>query len=98
MTAVKVLLWLSIFIGPVVTGAFWMWSGLAHPADGMADLGNFLLVLGSGVISFSAAFWLGALAILIQLWRNQWHRRLTVVATGMLFVFFVVYCWEMIGR
>jgi len=95
MTAVTMLLWISLFIGPVVTGSFWAWTQFSDAPDGMARLSNGIGLLVFGVISFSTAYWLATLAFLIQLWRDQWRTKLTGVTIAYLFLLFVAYVWAM---
>ena len=98
MTAVAVLLWTALLIGPVVTGSFWAWTRFRGAADGMARLSDGIGVVVFGVVSFSAAYWFALLAILIQLWRGQWRARLTGVTMACLFALFVGYVLEMSGN
>jgi hypothetical protein len=93
MIAVAALLWISLLIGPVVTGSFWLWTQFSDAPDGMAKFSEFLGLVGFGVISFSAAYWLAALAFLIQIWRDQWRMKLTGVTVAFLFLLFVAYAW-----
>ena len=94
--AVTVLLWVCVLIGPVVTGSFWLWTRFADAPDNMARLVQFLGIVVYGVMSFSAAYWVGALAFLIQLWRDQWCARLTTVAVGYLFLVFAFFCFTVV--
>ena len=93
MIAVAALLWISLLIGPVVTGSFWLWTQFSDAPDGMARFSEFSGLVGFGVISFSAAYWLAALAFLIQIWRDQWRMKLTGVTVAFLFLLFVAYAW-----
>jgi len=93
MTTVTALLWGSLLIGPVVTGTFLAWSHFSEVSDGMARLNIAAGFVVFGVVSFSAAYWIGILAIFIQIWRDQWHMKLTGAAISCLFVLFVAYVW-----
>lgn len=95
MTVVAALLWVSLLIGPVVTGSFWVSTQLSGASDGMARLSNTIGALVFGVVSFSAAYFLAGLAFLIQLWRDQWRTKLTGVTIACLFLLFVAYAWSM---
>jgi hypothetical protein len=95
MTAVSALLWISLLIGPLVTGSFWLWWQLSHAPDGMARFGDFLGVVVFGVISFSAGYLSAAIALLIQIWRDQWRAKLTGVTLAFLFLWYVVYALAM---
>ena len=93
MIAVTALLWLSLLIGPLVTGSFRVWTKVPDAPDGMARLSNTLGVLVFAVVSFSAAYGLAAFALLIQIWRDQWRMKLTGVAVAFLFLLFVAHAW-----
>ena len=94
MTAVTALLYGSLIIGPVVTGSFWAGAHFFTDApDGMARLNIFVGFVVFSVVSFSAAYWIAILAILIQIWRDQWHKRLTVAAIAFLYILFVASGW-----
>ncbi len=91
MTLVSVLLWMSVLIGPFVTGAFWAWTQFAGTKDGMARLSDALGTVVFGVVSCSAAYGLATLALLIQIWRDQWRAKLTGMAVAFLFLLLVAY-------
>ena len=91
MAAVTGLLWASLLIGPLVTGAFGMWTHYSVPPDGMARPSNFVGLAVFGVVSFSAAYFLAVLTFFIQLWGDQWHTKLTSVSIVFLFLLFVIY-------
>lgn len=93
MNAVAALLWVSLLIGPAATGSMWIGTRLSYTPDGMSRFSSFVGIAVVAVISFSAAFWLSILALLIQLWRDQWRARLTATTIGFLFLLFVAYCW-----
>jgi hypothetical protein len=95
MTTVAVLLWTALLIGPLVAGSLWAWTRFRIAADGMARPYDELGAVLFGFLSFSAAYWFAFLAILIQLWRGQWHAKLTAATMAFLFLFFVVYVLEM---
>lgn len=89
MTAVSALLWIAVLIGPLGTGAFWVGTRFSGAADGMERLSDTIGTLVFAVVSFSAACSLATLAILIQIWRDQWRAKLTGVTVAFLFVVFV---------
>jgi hypothetical protein len=91
MTAVSSLLWISLLIGPLVTGSFWLWTQFSDAPDDMARFSNSLGVVVFGAISFSAGYWLAGLAFLIQIWRDQWRVKLTGVTVVFLLLLFVAY-------
>ena len=91
MIAVAALLWISLLVGPVVTGSVWLWTQFSDAPDGMARFSNFLGVVVFGVVSFSAAYWLATMALLIQIWRDQWRANLTGVTVAFLFLLFIAY-------
>jgi len=93
MTAVSVLLWISLLIGPLVTGSFWAWTQFSGAVDGMERLSDTLGILVYGVVSFSAAYCLATMALLIQIWRDQWRAKLTGVTVAFLFLLFVAYAF-----
>lgn len=91
MTAVSVLLWLALIIGPLVTGSFWAWTQFSGALDGMARLNDTIGTLVFGVVSFSAAYGLATLALVIQIWRDQWRMKQTGVTVAFLLLLFVAY-------
>lgn len=93
MVAVSALLWISLFIGPLVTGAFWAWTQFSDAQDNMVRLSHTLGVLALGAVSFSAAYGLATLAFLVQIWRDRWHPKLTGVTVAFLFLLFVAYAF-----
>jgi hypothetical protein len=93
MTVVSALLWISLLIGPLVTGAFWAWTQFTDAHDGMARLSDTLGTLVFGVVSISAGYCLATLALLIQIWRDQWRTKLTGVTVSILFLLFVAYAF-----
>lgn len=98
MAAVSALLWMSLLIGPLVTGSFWAWAQFPDSQDGMEQLSNTLGTLVFGVVSFSAAYCMGALALLIQIWRDQWCKKLTAVTIAFLLLLFVAYTFAVSRR
>jgi len=96
MTAVAGLLWVSLLIGPLVTGSFWVRTRFSDAQDGMARLSDTLGTLALGAVSFSTAYWLAALALLIQIWRDQWRPKLTGVTVAFLFLLFVAYAFVLL--
>lgn len=93
MRTVGVLLWMSLFIAPVVTGASWLWYEFSEARDGMTNLQHFLGFLVCALTSVYAAYGLAVLAFLIQLWRDQWRPKLSVVTLGYLYLFYVALVW-----
>ena len=87
MIAVTALLWVSLLIGPLITGSVWVWAEFSDAPMG------WLAVLGFGVISFTSAYWSATLALVIQIWRDQWRIKLTGVSIAFLFLLFVPYVW-----
>lgn len=92
MTAVTVLLWIALLIGPIVAGAVWIWTSLWE-VDRFDELGAMLFAF----FSFCASFGFALLAILIQLWRGQWRGKLTAATLAYLSLLFVAYVLEMSG-
>ena len=93
MTAVKVLLWIALLIVPVVAGGYLMVTRQAAQADGMARFHHFFEFLAITSISLYVAFGLAMMALLIQLWRNQWHVMLTAVTTAYFLLLLMAYLW-----
>lgn len=95
MRLVAILLWLSFLIGPVVTAAFWVSTRFSEGTDGMARFSDGIGLVVFGVVSFSAAFWIAGVALMIQLWRDQWHPRMSTALVLFLLLVFIIYCRTM---
>jgi hypothetical protein len=93
MTFVSAILWISLLIGPLVTGSVWAWTQFSGAVDGMERLSDTLGTLVFGVVSFSTAYCLATMALLIQIWRDRWRAKLTGVTVAVLFLLFVVYAF-----
>jgi polyhydroxybutyrate depolymerase len=95
MITVAVLQWLSLIVFPIVPLGFWLWSKRTPESDNMAALGVSIGVVVFGLIAVYAAYAMATVAFVIQLWRDQWHKKLTGVTIAYLFLLFVVFIWTM---
>lgn len=93
LTAVTVLLWLSVIIWPLVTASYWLWSLSTDAPDNMAELGKFVGLALFSLVSFYAAYGVAVIAFLIQLFRNQWRPKLTCYVIGYLYFLSAAFCW-----
>ena len=93
MTSVTALLYSSLFIIYIVTGTFLIVTRNANRADGMGRLDHFfgfLVVVG---VSWSLSHILAGAAFVIQLWRDRWRPKLTMVAAAHLLLLLLAYAW-----
>ena len=95
MSAVTWSLWLSLLIAPLATGAFWWWTKQSPAADNMAAISKAIGVIVVGIGSVYVAYGLATLAFLVQLWRDQWCKKLTGVSFTYLFLLFATFTWIM---
>jgi len=93
LSVVSVLLWISLLIGPLATGSCWVWARFSDAQDNMLRLNHALGTLAVGVVSFSTAYWSAALALLIQIWRDQWRPKLTGATIVFLLLLFAAYAF-----
>ena len=90
------LLWAALLAFPVLSGLYLSWTQITEPpADGWASLEEFVGFAAIATISCSASYVLGALAFAIQIWRDQWHQRLTATVGTYLLGIFIGYCYLM---
>lgn len=90
MKAARFLMWSSLLIFPITAGCLWIWFTIFPMPDGFAGLGPAILALFSLMIAIYATGTFAGLAFFIQLWRDQWHKRLNLAVLMYLWLFLIV--------
>ena len=78
---VQVLLWGAILTGPVLFGVVYFRYRILSLQTSLGSLFVFILL-------FHVSCWLSVLALIIQTWRDQWHKQLTGV---IILTYYIVY-------
>jgi hypothetical protein len=89
MKATRFFLWLALLIFSITAACLWIWFAIFPIPDGFDGLGQTLILLLFLMIAIYATGISATLAFFIQLWRDQWHRRLNLAALIYLFLFFM---------
>jgi hypothetical protein len=89
MKAARFLMWSSLLVFPITAGCLWVWNTISPIPDGFAGLGLSLLFLCCLAIAIYATGTFASLAFFIQLWRDQWHKRLNLAVLIYLCLFLI---------
>jgi hypothetical protein len=89
MKAARFFLWSALLIFPITAACLWIGFTIFPMPDGFEGLGQFLLLLLSLMIAAYATGTFAALAFFIQLWRDQWHKRLNLIVLIYLCILFI---------
>lgn len=89
LKATRFFLWSALLILPITAACLWIWFTIFPMPDGFAGLGPALLLFFSLMIAIYATGIVATLAFFIQLWRDQWHKRLNLVVLIYLCLLFI---------
>ena len=89
MKATRFFLWLALLIFSITAACLWIWFAIFPIPDGFDGLGQTLLLLLFLMIAIYATGISATLAFFIQLWRDQWYRRLNLAILIYLCLFFM---------
>lgn len=89
LKAARFFLWFALLVFPITAACLWIWFTIFPMPDGFEGLGQTLLLLFFLMIAAYATGTSAALAFLIQLWRDQWHKRLNLTVLIYLCLLFI---------
>ena len=78
--AIIILLFIALLAGPFATASYKLWLTIAKPTDAWGGFGPAIGFMGIAWLSHCIGFGACIIALLIQLWRDQWKRVMNCLA------------------